>query len=70
MKAIIKANPYFPAVTALDVGRDLYHRRHDVMQIIGDRNSLSKIAWILDRVTDMFDVQSHSNSLIVRRAKA
>ena len=61
------ANSKLPSVTAQDVGRELYHDRQDLVQIIGDMNTLRKIAWIFQRVPDMFDVQFHQSSLIVRR---
>ena len=61
------ANSRLPSVTAQDVGRDLYHKRQDVAQIIGDERTLKAIAWIFQRVPDMFDVQSYQCFLIVRR---
>lgn len=65
---IIEANPQLPSVTAQDAGREIYHGRWNVVRIIGDENSLQKIAWIFQRVPDMFAVQFQNSSLIVRRA--
>jgi hypothetical protein len=65
---IIEANPQLPSVTAQDVGREIYHGRHEVVRIVGDKNSLQKIAWIFQRVPDMFAVRFQNSSLIVRRA--
>ncbi len=64
---VVVANMHFPAVTAQDVGREIYHGRQEAVRIIGDEGSLSKIAWIFQRVPDMFVVQRHSSWLIVRR---
>ena len=64
---IAVANSKLPSVTAQDVGRELYHDRQDMVQIIGDAGALKKIAWIFKRVPDMFDVQFYQSSLIVRR---
>jgi hypothetical protein len=64
----IEANPQLPSVTAQDVGREIYHGRHEVVRIVGDKNSLQKIAWIFQRVPDMFAVRFQHSSLIVRRA--
>ena len=64
---VVVANIYLPAVTAQDVGREIYHGRHDMVRIIGDEGSLSKIAWIFQRVPDMFEVQYLTSGLIVRR---
>jgi hypothetical protein len=70
MLMVIKANPKLPAMTAQDVGRELYHRRYDVVQIIGDKHTLERIAWVFRRVPDMFALQFKYTSLIVRRAAA
>ena len=64
---IINANSHLPAVTAQDVGRELYHKRHDEVKILGTEDSLKRIAWILGRVDDMFKVQARPASLVVRR---
>jgi hypothetical protein len=64
---VVVANIHLPAVTAQDVGREVYHGRHEVIRIVGDEGSLSRIAWIFQRVPDMFDVQRHAYELIVRR---
>lgn len=64
---VVVANMHFPAVTAQDVGREVYHGRHEMVRIIGDEGSLSKIAWIFERVPDMFEVQRQTSGLIVRR---
>ena len=64
---VIVADMQFPAVTAQDVGREVYHGRHEAVCIIGDESSLSKIAWIFKRVPDMFEVQRQTSGLIVRR---
>jgi hypothetical protein len=64
---VIVANIQFPAVTAQDVGREIYHGRHEMVRIIGDESSLRKIAWIFQRVPDMFEVQRQAYALTVRR---
>ena len=64
---IVTANTHFPAITAQVVGREVYYGRHEVVWIIGDKSSLSKIAWIFDQVPDMFEVQRQTSGLIVRR---
>lgn len=64
---VVVANMYFPAVTAQDVGREVYHGRHEMVRIVGDEGSLTKIAWIFQRVPDMFEVQRQTSVLIVRR---
>lgn len=68
MLKIVKANPLLPAITAQDVGRDLCHRRQDVVQIIGERPTLENIAWIFQRIPDMFTARFRDTSLIVCRA--
>jgi hypothetical protein len=70
MLMVIQANAALPAVTAQDVGRELYHRRRQIVQIIGDPGALKKIAWIFQRVPDMFDVRFLDASLVVRCARA
>jgi hypothetical protein len=70
MLMVMVANSQLPSVTAQDVGRELYHGRQDVVQIIGDEPSLKKVAWIFERVPDMFEVQCQYATLIVRRATA
>ena len=69
MLMVVRANSRLPSVTTQDVGRDLYHGRQDVVQIVGDRRTLENIAWIFQKVPDMFEIQFKSMSLIVRRAK-
>jgi hypothetical protein len=64
---VIVASMQFPAVTAQDVGREIYHGRHETVRIIGDEGSLSKIAWIFQRVPDMFEVQRQAYGLTIRR---
>ena len=64
---VIVADMQFPAVTAQDVGREVYQGRQEAVRIIGDESSLSKIAWIFQRVPDMFEVQRQAHVLIVRR---
>jgi hypothetical protein len=66
---IVKANTHFPAITAQVVGREVYYGRHEVVCITGDKGSLSKIAWIFERVPDMFEVQRQTSGLIVRRGQ-
>lgn len=66
---VIIANMRFPAVTAQDVGREVYHGRQEAVRIVGDERSLSQIAWIFQRVPDMFEVQNYSTELIVRRGR-
>jgi hypothetical protein len=68
MLMVIQANAALPAVTAQDVGRDLYHHRQKIVQIIGDPGALKKIAWIFQRVPDMFDIRFLNASLVVRCA--
>ncbi|NJN97851.1 MAG: hypothetical protein HC875_29115 [Anaerolineales bacterium] len=63
------ANMRFPAVTAQDAGREVYHGRQEAVRILGDERSLSQIAWIFQRVPDMFEVQRHATELIVRRGR-
>lgn len=70
MLMVMTANSKLPAMTAQDVGRELYHRRYDMVQIIGDEPTLERIAWIFQRVPDMFVIQFKYASLIVRRATA
>ncbi|HEX9922262.1 MAG TPA: hypothetical protein VGD99_06345 [Anaerolineae bacterium] len=69
MLMVIKANATLPAVTAQDVGRELYHHRQKFVQIIGDPGALKKIAWIFERVPDMFDIRFLNASLVVRCAE-
>ncbi|MBE7474819.1 MAG: hypothetical protein HS114_37275 [Anaerolineales bacterium] len=66
---VVIANMRFPAVTAQDVGREVYHGRQEAVCIVGDERSLSQIAWIFQRVPDMFEVQRYSTELIVRRGR-
>ncbi len=68
MLKIVKANPMLPAVTAQDVGRDLCQKRQDVVQIIGEKPTLDTIAWIFQRIPDMFTARFRDASLIVCRA--
>jgi hypothetical protein len=70
MFMVIVANQQLPSLTAQAVGRDLYHGRQDVVQIIGDKNCLRKIAWIFETVPDLFDAKFQNTSLVVRRAEA
>lgn len=70
MLMVMVANSQLPSVTAQDVGRELCHGRQDLVQVIGNEPSLKKIAWIFDRVPDMFELQLQGTSLIVRRAGA
>lgn len=65
---VIEANAQLPSVTAQDAGREIYHGRHDTVRIIGDESSLKKIAWIFQRVPDMFAVRFQNSSLLVYRA--
>jgi hypothetical protein len=67
VRRAVVANNRFPSLTAQDVGRDLYHGRRDWVKIVGDKQSLSRIAWIFQRVPDMFEVKFQPHSLIVRR---
>jgi hypothetical protein len=67
MLMVIKANPKLPAITAQNVGRELYYGRQTVVQIIGDKETLENIAWILEDALDMLDLQFQHCSLIVRR---
>jgi hypothetical protein len=64
---VVTANMHFPAITAQDVGREVYHGRHEMVRIIGDERSLGLIAWIFQRVPDMFEVQHQTSGLVVRR---
>jgi hypothetical protein len=70
MLLVVKANENLPALTCQDVGRELYHKRYDVAQIIGPSHTLQKIAWIFERASDMFELQFQYASLVVRRARA
>jgi hypothetical protein len=63
---VMQANPILPAVTAQDAGRELIHQRLKVVQIMGDPDTLKKIAWIFQRVPDLFDLQCLDSSLVVR----
>ncbi len=66
---IIRANSKFPAITAQNVGREVWSNRQPVVRIIGDRQTLQRIAWIFQRVPDMFEVRFDYASLVVRRAR-
>ncbi len=68
MLLVLRANRLLPALTAQNVGRELYHQRYNVVQIIGARPTLQKIAWIFARASDMFDIRFQYDSLVVRRA--
>jgi hypothetical protein len=63
---VMQANTILPAVTAQDAGRELIHHRLKVVQIMGDPVTLKKIAWIFQRVPDLFDLQCLDSSLVVR----
>jgi hypothetical protein len=69
MAMVIEAGYHFPSIVAQNAGREIYHGRQDMVKIMGDENSLKKIAWIFSRVPDMFDVQLRPSFLVVRRAK-
>lgn len=69
MAMVIEAGYLFPSIVAQNAGREIYHGRQDMVKIMGDPSSLQKIAWIFDRVPDMFDVQLRPSFLVVRRAK-
>lgn len=64
----VVANSKLPAVTAQDVGRDLYYGRVEIVQIIGDEKILKRIAWILKQVPDLFEVRFQRDVLVVTRA--
>ncbi len=64
---VIVANSNFPAVTAQNVGREVYHGRQEAICIVGDEGSLNQIVWIFQRVPDMFELQRQTSRLIVRR---
>ena len=66
---VIQATPRFPSILAQNVGRELYHGRQDVVQIVGDQTSLRNIAWIFKKVPDMFEIQCENSSLLVRRTE-
>lgn len=68
MLTAVIANPVLPAMTAQDVGRDLYYGRAETVEIVGDEKNLRRIAWILKRVPDLFDVRFQRNALVVSRA--
>jgi hypothetical protein len=70
MLLVVKADDKFPALTCQDVGREVYHQRYSVAQIIGHKQTLRKIAWIFSKVPDMFNLRFRDASLIVRRAQA
>jgi hypothetical protein len=62
---VMVANIRRPSITAQDAGRELFHRRQDVVKIIGDDLSLKKIAWIFAQVPDMFKFRRLASCLIV-----
>lgn len=62
---VVMADKNFPAIVAQNVGREICHGRQDVIRIVGDKRSLEKIAWIFQRVPDMFNVQFQHASLVV-----
>jgi hypothetical protein len=68
MEKIIHASARFPSITAQNVGRDLINGRNEAVRIVGDEDSLKTIAWIFERVPDMFDVQFQHSSLLVHQA--
>lgn len=62
---IVVADENYPAIVAQNVGRDICHGRQDVVRILGDKRSLEKIAWIFQKVPDMFTIQFQQTSLVV-----
>jgi hypothetical protein len=64
----IVADANFPAITAQNVGREIYHGRQDVVRIVGDKRTLGKIAWIFQKVPDLFTIRLQCASLVVVRA--
>ncbi len=66
----VAATAQLPALVAQDVGRELHYGRQDIVRIIGDQWTLKQIAWIFERVPDMFTVQRQLSALVVRRASA
>ena len=69
MWMVVIANSKYPSITAQNIGRELYHGREEMVQIIGNKHTLKAIAWIFAKVPDMFEIQFKSASLIVSRTK-
>lgn len=64
-EVVVMADENFPAIVAQNVGREIFHGRQDVIRILGDKRSLEKIAWILQKAPDMFNIQFQHASLVV-----
>jgi hypothetical protein len=62
---VVMADENFPAIVAQNVGREICHGRQDVIRIVGDQRSLEKIAWIFQKVPDMFIIQFQPAALVV-----
>jgi hypothetical protein len=62
---VVMADKNFPAIVAQNVGREICHGRQDVIRIVGDKQSLDRIAWIFQKVPDMFTIQFQQASLVV-----
>jgi hypothetical protein len=69
MAMTVHANVQLPSMTAQDVGRELYHNRQNEVRVMGDKNTLKKIIWILQGLPDMVTVQPQPSLLIVRLAQ-
>lgn len=65
LEVVVLADENFPAIVAQNVGRDICHGRQEVVRIVGDKRSLEKIAWIFQKVPDMFTIQFQCASLVV-----
>jgi hypothetical protein len=66
-ETVVVADATFPAITAQNVGQDIYQGRQNKVRIIGDKHSLGKIAWIFRKVPDMFALRFQCSSLVVSR---
>ena len=64
-ETVVVADENYPAIVAQNVGRDICYGRQDVVRIVGDKRSLEKIAWIFQKVPDMFTIQFQQASLVV-----
>lgn len=62
---VVLADENFPAIVAQNVGREICHGRQEVVRIVGDKPSLEKIAWIFQKVPDMFTIRFQRASLVV-----
>lgn len=68
-ETLVLADENFPAIVAQNVGRDICYGRQEVVRIVGDKRSLEKIAWIFQKVPDMFTIQLQRTSLVVTASR-